>query len=251
MINIDLTKDSRSGGCCSNNNNSNISNNSCGENRKPVANNSEGIKFNSCSSSNNSQKGRKSTVSQLAREKKSQCFCDNLSIKKQQQIQPTNIDICSEKLPSSSSDDNDDDDETEDWQLLELDEHMIKEEKGMSNMEQKDINNDNGNSIGYVNGNREENNYADAYGQNGLTKSDKVKRYLDVDPVEPRKSPALVYLCTAIYAILPAASILALCTLIGLLFTRFYFITIIYFAYILWDRNTCNRGKFFNDASKF
>lgn len=82
--------------------------------------------------------------------------------------------------------------------------------------------------------------------------NDKVKdnyvKYIEINPlgnVSHRSSlqRAIVFACTAIYSLLPLASLISLLILVVLLFTRFYYITLIYFAYVLWDRKTCNKGK--------
>lgn len=72
------------------------------------------------------------------------------------------------------------------------------------------------------------------------------RKYVEINPLHldgPYKS-VLIYLCTAVYSLLPIASVLATFTLIALLFTRFFYVPLLYFAYIFCDRNTCNRGKF-------
>lgn len=78
------------------------------------------------------------------------------------------------------------------------------------------------------------------------TKSDtKTKKYVDIDPLALQQrhySPKLVFLCTAIYSLLPVASTAAFITLVTLLFTRFYYISLLYFAYVFYDRKTCNKG---------
>lgn len=70
-------------------------------------------------------------------------------------------------------------------------------------------------------------------------------RYIELDPLGPssrQSSAALVFLCTAIYSLLPLASLLAALSLMSLLFTRFYYVTLAYMLYVLLDKNTCNRG---------
>lgn len=56
-------------------------------------------------------------------------------------------------------------------------------------------------------------------------------------------SPALVLVCTTLYALMPLASFLAFLALTWFLFTRYWPITVIYFAYLVLDAKTCNRGK--------
>lgn len=76
----------------------------------------------------------------------------------------------------------------------------------------------------------------------------KKKKYIEINTLSSQEdkalSPTLIYICTAIYSLLPVASTLATFTLIGLIFTRFYLLTVIYFAYVILDRNTCNTGEY-------
>lgn len=72
------------------------------------------------------------------------------------------------------------------------------------------------------------------------------KKYIDIDPLAPHKtrySAAIIHLCAAAYAVLPVVSTLTLVALLALAFTRFFLIPLLYFAYVFWDRQTCNRGK--------
>lgn len=69
-------------------------------------------------------------------------------------------------------------------------------------------------------------------------------KYIEVDPLESQDlSPASVYLCTAVYSLVPAAAALTSLFLIALLFTRYYYVPLVYFAYMFLDRKTYNRGK--------
>lgn len=112
--------------------------------------------------------------------------------------------------------------EIEDWQLLEVD-----EQQNMSNNS-----NNNHESV--------ENNNITSLEQQEVKTS---KKYIDVDPLRQKNfSPFLVYTCTAIYSLLPLASILATCTLLTLVFTRYYPITLIYLTYTFWNREKFNRG---------
>lgn len=74
-----------------------------------------------------------------------------------------------------------------------------------------------------------------------------VDHYIELDPLAPDQghSPALVHLCTAIYSLLPLASVVSALSLIALLFTRYYFVSLAYLMYVFLDKNTCNNGKFF------
>lgn len=70
-------------------------------------------------------------------------------------------------------------------------------------------------------------------------------QYIEVDQVNTRlgrHSEALIYICTAIYSLLPLASLVTFLVFISLLFTRFYIITVIYYTYLILDRKTCNKG---------
>lgn len=70
--------------------------------------------------------------------------------------------------------------------------------------------------------------------------------YIEINPLSPniqRYSKRLIYLCTAIYSLMPLASITATLTLTYILiFTRYYYITLLYLSYLILDRKTCNRG---------
>lgn len=69
--------------------------------------------------------------------------------------------------------------------------------------------------------------------------------YIDTKhPERDGYSPVFVFLSAALYSLLPMASAAASLTLLVMLFTRFYYIPLLYLAYILLDRNTCNRGEF-------
>lgn len=73
------------------------------------------------------------------------------------------------------------------------------------------------------------------------------KKYVDIDPLLKANevhSRFLIYLCTVLYALIPLASTLALIGLIVLAFTSYWPITVAYLSYLIYDRNTCNRGKF-------
>lgn len=61
---------------------------------------------------------------------------------------------------------------------------------------------------------------------------------------EGELSRALVVACTALYALLPLASLIAFTTFIILLFTRYWPLTVLYYAYVIYDSKTCNRGEF-------
>lgn len=112
--------------------------------------------------------------------------------------------------------------ELEDWQLIDMDEHFMSNGVCLNN-----------------------NNLCD-YDKSSLKSREKASRkYVDIDPLGPQQqySPFLIHLYTAVYSLLPIVSCITLVTLTALLFTRFYFISLIYFSYIVYDRNTCNRGK--------
>lgn len=84
---------------------------------------------------------------------------------------------------------------------------------------------------------------------NTLTNGSNIE-YIEVKPFGEKQnqfnkplSPFLIHLCTAIYSFLPLASLSALILLIVLLFTKYYYVTILYTLYAVWDRKTCNKGK--------
>lgn len=115
--------------------------------------------------------------------------------------------------------------ESEDWQLLEADEQQIVSENSNNNHESVQ----NHNLL-----NQKE--YSEQ-------KTKTHKKFIEVDPPGQKNlSPLLVYTCTAIYSLLPLASILATFTLLALVLTRYYPITLIYLAHTLWKRKTFNRG---------
>lgn len=69
------------------------------------------------------------------------------------------------------------------------------------------------------------------------------RKYIDIDSTSQKDySPWLVYICTSIYSLLPLASVLTALALICLLFTKYYFVTLIYIPYVFWTRKTFNRG---------
>lgn len=111
---------------------------------------------------------------------------------------------------------------SEDWQLIDMDEYST--------------------SIGVCHNN---NNQCENEKLVNESRKKNLRKYVDIDSLGPRHqySPTLTHLYTAIYSLLPIVSCLALLTLSVLIFTRFYFISLIYFSYIIYDRNTCNRGE--------
>lgn len=78
----------------------------------------------------------------------------------------------------------------------------------------------------------------------GLTKGD--TKYVELDHLSEysNTSPNLVYICTAIYSLLPLASLIAFITFMVLLFTRYYYVTLLYAGYVFWYRKACNTGKY-------
>jgi hypothetical protein len=68
-------------------------------------------------------------------------------------------------------------------------------------------------------------------------------KYHDKEPLDRGNlSPTLIYISTIAYSLLPMASLLAFFTFVCLLFTKFWYITIIYYSYLIFDAKTCNRG---------
>lgn len=62
-------------------------------------------------------------------------------------------------------------------------------------------------------------------------------------PKSPLKENKLLdFICTSIYSYMLLATIAICVTLITLLFTKYYYVTIIYLVWLYLDRNTCNRG---------
>lgn len=126
--------------------------------------------------------------------------------------------------------------ESEDWQMIDMDEQVLS--SGVSHHNNNNITSNHNNNNLY-----EEEVLSTKKRQE---KKYKPRKYVDIDPLGPKQqySPALVHLYTAIYSLLPLASFLTLFALVALLFTRLFFISLIYFSYIfIYDRNTCNRGK--------
>lgn len=75
-------------------------------------------------------------------------------------------------------------------------------------------------------------------------KDNSTQSYVETDPLEGEQfSPALVYLCTAIYSLVPLAAAVCGLLLIFLLFTRFYFVTLAYWLFVLLDKKSYNTGK--------
>lgn len=78
----------------------------------------------------------------------------------------------------------------------------------------------------------------------GETKSEN-HDYIDINPLGPeigRYSPSLVHLCVSIYSLLTLASAISTLAFLALLFTKYFYITLLYLTYIIWDRKTCNQG---------
>uniref|UniRef100_A0A6G1S6R5 Acyltransferase n=1 Tax=Aceria tosichella TaxID=561515 RepID=A0A6G1S6R5_9ACAR len=95
--------------------------------------------------------------------------------------------------------------------------------KRKNNNKNDDDNNNNNNDDNKSNGNR--------------------RKYLEIEPpVRENLSPALIYTCTVLYSLLPLASLVAFLTLVCLLFTKYWFITITYYSFLIFDAKTCNRG---------
>lgn len=138
----------------------------------------------------------------------------------------------------------------ENWQILDYNmEHEqqlieINNPTTINNNNNYDYYNDNNNSLKKVN-------------KEAVTDSDNIikekenfnvgkNKYIEINPLGPnihRYSKRLIYLCTAIYSLMPLSSIIATFTLLYILFfTRYYFITILYLCYLFFDRNTCNKG---------
>lgn len=80
------------------------------------------------------------------------------------------------------------------------------------------------------------------------------RSYTEIDPLDGEHlSPSMVYLCTAIYSIVPLTAALSALLLIWLLFTRFYFVTLAYWLLLFLDKSTYNTGKLCaitNDSSR-
>lgn len=122
------------------------------------------------------------------------------------------------------------DDSSEGWQILEADDPQLQcaEENDDSSLNTNYTNNSH--TMGHSR-------------ELGATKSEK---YIEIGPPSASQNgydPLLIYLCTAVYSLVPLASVFTTFTLVGLLFTKLYYVTLLYFAYVLWDRNTCNEGK--------
>lgn len=119
--------------------------------------------------------------------------------------------------------------EIEDWQILEVDEQQVLVES--MNSKHK-INNNN-------------NDYTSSQ-QKQLHRQEikNSRKYIEIDPSLRQKnySPFLIYICTAIYSLLPLASVLTTFILIALIFTRYFPITLLYFTYTFLKRNTFNQG---------
>lgn len=69
------------------------------------------------------------------------------------------------------------------------------------------------------------------------------KDVIEISPKVEDYSPALVKICAALYALVPVVGFIATHYLLFLLFTRHWFVTVLYVLYLLWDKQTCNRGK--------
>lgn len=96
-------------------------------------------------------------------------------------------------------------------------------------------------------------NISDTIDKNCQPKDDHLamsQQYVELDPtLQLRNNPSLVtrsliFTCTAIYSLMPLASVLASLFLFGLLFTKYYLLTIVYFTYVYFDRKTWNSGEF-------
>lgn len=68
-------------------------------------------------------------------------------------------------------------------------------------------------------------------------------KYIEVEPADrDHLSPRLIYVCAALYSLLPLASLLTFVTLFILIFTKYWLVTIVYYSYLVFDAKTCNRG---------
>lgn len=69
-------------------------------------------------------------------------------------------------------------------------------------------------------------------------------QYIEINPLAShhKLSPTLIYLCTFLYSLIPLGALLVLISIIALLFTRFYIISILYVVHVLYTRNRCNTG---------
>lgn len=80
------------------------------------------------------------------------------------------------------------------------------------------------------------------------------KDFIEICPVvnpSQKPSPELVKLCVTLYALLPIAGFIATHLLLVLLFTRYWYVTLMYVVYLLWDKQSCNRGKFCQVSSHY
>ena len=77
------------------------------------------------------------------------------------------------------------------------------------------------------------------------TSADLEEQFVDIEPANGahRYSPVLSHICTASYSLILPAGIFTATLLVALVFTRYWFLTLSYLAYILWDRNTSSQGK--------
>lgn len=76
------------------------------------------------------------------------------------------------------------------------------------------------------------------------TRSDSIKKdFIEISPKVEDHSPTLVKICAALYALVPLAGFIATHYLLFLLFTSYWYVTALYVLYLLWDKQSCNRGK--------
>lgn len=68
---------------------------------------------------------------------------------------------------------------------------------------------------------------------------------IETNPLEnDYNNKYLVHLCTAIYSLVPIASMFACLALFYILvFTRYFYITILYATWIIYNKQQCNKGK--------
>lgn len=138
--------------------------------------------------------------------------------------------------------------ESDDWHLLDVDEQS-ELSKSSSSIPSSQIDKSSANTASELSNSNNHNrssNERTIMTSNGTSKL-KVERinehYLEVEPLDRHTlSPALVYFCTVLYSFLPLASLLTFFTLIYLLFTKFWLITVVYYSYLIFDAKTCNRG---------
>lgn len=126
---------------------------------------------------------------------------------------------------------------TEDWQILDVEDQELPLLKMTSSTSNNPASNNN-NELDY---------------NDDKINCDSKKRERAVKYVEARLAGSetnnksneqafMIYLCTAIYSMMPLAAMFTSLSLVLLLFTRFYFVSLLFGAYIVLDRQTCNRG---------